>query len=138
VTPLDADLPEVVGIAQRLAERSVHQEPAVDLSDDAVAEFQSEAEVIQWFDVCDAEHGADAKGAGRSEPGARAPVRAPSFGPVRPGERRPFAHQPKRFTGNDPLRTSSVSSVICAMCSPCWAWKCGGGVIGPVHVITIP
>lgn len=53
---VDSRLPEVVGIAQGLAKRSVKQERAVDFAHHAVVEGDSQVAVVDRLDVSDSKH----------------------------------------------------------------------------------
>jgi hypothetical protein len=80
---VDASLPEVLRITQRLTQRSVEQEGAVNVSHDPVVEFDSEPMALERLDISDMEHSVNATPADRSERAARAPGPAPSCRPTR-------------------------------------------------------
>lgn len=63
---------EVIGVAQRFAERSVEEEGAVDVAGGAVVEGHPQPAGVKHFDLGDADHGTDARGAGRSARARRA------------------------------------------------------------------
>ncbi len=53
---VDAYLPEVVGVAQRLAEGAAEEECAVDVADESVVESHAETVVVERLGVGDSKH----------------------------------------------------------------------------------
>jgi hypothetical protein len=76
---------EVLGIAERLAQRAAKQKRAIDVADGTVVEDHSETIGIERLHVCDAKHDLDFTATARPEPRARVPARASSCQRAREG-----------------------------------------------------
>lgn len=131
---VDSDLLEVVEVLQRLAERSMQQEGAVDDAYDPVVELDLEPVAVKWLDCCDFEHRVDVTEAVRSRPAVPAPAPDPSSSPARRDEASPIRAPGAAPASGANHSTPPVSSRRSARSALRIGMEVRRRMVGPVHV----